>query len=138
MNIFQLTKKYTGSPYKLGGSSREEGFDCLSLMLSIAEDHGVKVPETLEGANRENYAELWKSNRPKAIAIFLKLVKTFGTEVPVGQMFAGDIVIAKTTVGETMIGIHAGDDMVMMVYTDVGVQIETLRNMKILRVIKWA
>ncbi|GAI73199.1 unnamed protein product, partial [marine sediment metagenome] len=35
MNLIELTQKYADIPYKLGGKSMEEGFDCFSLFLKI-------------------------------------------------------------------------------------------------------
>jgi len=138
MNLAIMTAKYVGTPYKLGGWSREEGFDCLSLMLSIADDRGIEVPEEFEGVTRETYAELWETNKKKAERLLFKFAASLGQEIPPHRAFAGDLLIAKSKAdGSLVLAIHAGQSLMLSAFTDTGVDLVGLDHYEIKKAYKW-
>jgi len=132
----KIVDKYAGAPYKLGGRSRAEGYDCFSLVLALGEDFGVVVPETFEGQTMETYSKLWMDDPGEAKRVMLELFGKLAKKIPVGKMFASDILILDDG-GEGNVGIHAGKDLALSVFTDVGVRLVNIRIFRVTGAYRW-
>ena len=86
--IVRTAKKYIGIPYKWGGESAKEGFDCSGLTMTVYQLNGLELPRTSR--------QQWK------------------TGIPVGrhQLRKGDLVFFATSGGRrvTHVGIYAGEN----------------------------
>jgi hypothetical protein len=86
--IVQTAKKYIGIPYKWGGESAREGFDCSGLTMTVYQINGLDLPRT----SRQQW----------------------NTGVPVGRdrLAEGDLVFFATSGGRrvTHVGIYAGEN----------------------------
>lgn len=90
----EILFKYLGSPYKFHGSSKEEGYDCINLCISLGKDFGVPIPNINHiNFTEENYSglfntrenqSLWKKVSPKAHT--LVVFKINGVVKHVGYM----------------------------------------------------
>lgn len=47
-------QKYLGAPFKYGGKSIEEGFDCYNLCREIYKERGIELPEYAYSSNPDN------------------------------------------------------------------------------------
>jgi len=138
LNLSKLTAKYVGTPYKLGGQTIAEGLDCLSLMLNIGRDLKIPLPEEFEGITRENYGDYWLTYPDKAKLRFSRFVSTLGESVPIEKAFAGDFLVFTYKDGPIMIGLHAGQDLLLSAFADIGkIAVVSFRDYQIKRVIRW-
>lgn len=85
--IVGTAKKFIGVPYKWGGSSRQEGFDCSGLTMVVYQLNGLNLPRS----SREQYR--------------------VGTPVKRSQLSRGDLVFFATSGGRRVshVGIYVGD-----------------------------
>jgi len=138
MNLAKITQKYVGVPYCLGGKSVDDGLDCFSLLLYLAKENHIEIPDSFEGVPVDNYVSLWNNDRLKAKKTLIRFVQNLGKEIPVGKCFAGDLLILKFKgTGEMSIGMHAGKNLVLTVFIDEGVQLVTMDQLKIKRAYRW-
>jgi cell wall-associated NlpC family hydrolase len=87
--IVRTARKYIGTPYKWGGESAEEGFDCSGLTMTVYQLNGLDLPRTSR--------QQWK------------------TGIPVGrhQLQEGDLVFFATSGGHrrvSHVGIYTGEN----------------------------
>jgi cell wall-associated NlpC family hydrolase len=86
--IVRTAKKYIGIPYKWGGESAREGFDCSGLTMAVYQLNGLDLPRTSR--------QQWKSGIP----------------IRRHQLQEGDLVFFATSGGRrvTHVGIYAGEN----------------------------
>lgn len=142
LKLSQFTARFVGAPYRLGGQRPAEGLDCLSLILEAARHRRIPVSDEFEGVTRETYAELWETDREGAKKKLLRFVLSLGEEIPPSMAFAGDLLIIKPKKGgngrdRSVLGIHAGNDLVLSSFTDAGVRLANLQDCEIVRAIRW-
>ena len=114
MRMVEITKKYVGAPYKLGGQSIEEGLDCFSLILAITEDLGYEVPNEFGGYTRETYPELYTCDPVKARKIMLKFISSICDKINPCLIRPKDLVILHNNeTGNTFLGMFSGSNMVL-------------------------
>lgn len=136
LNLAKITQRYVGAPYKLGGKSVKEGFDCFSLLYTVAtKEYGLKVPSQINGYNFDNYTLLWLENKREAMQVFVRYLSSFMKRINPGFNKAGDILVLR---GENItIGMQTGTDMVFSAFTDIGVNLNSIRNYEIVRTYRW-
>jgi len=137
MNLNEITQKYVGCPYKLGGKNTTEGFDCISLIFALANDLGITLSESYGGVTLSSYPELWQSHPEKAKRLLLRFISSLGEAIPVGKAFVGDLLILETENGELFVGMHAGHDLILSAFTDIGIALMTTRACTIRSAYRW-
>ena len=85
--IVKTAESFIGLPYRLGGSSPEEGFDCSGLAMAVYQLNGLNLPRS----SREQYAS--------------------GEPVERKELSKGDLVFFKISWGRKVshVGVYAGD-----------------------------
>ncbi len=85
--IVKTAKSYIGLPYRLGGSSPQEGFDCSGLAMASYQLNGLNLPRS----SKEQYAS--------------------GDPVKRRELLKGDLVFFKTSWGRKVshVGVYVGD-----------------------------
>ena len=132
----EVSSKYVGAPYGLGGFSREEGFDCLSLIISIGRDLKINMPMTFGGYDVETYPSLWESDVRKAKVLLLNYVMGIGEEIPVGRLYVPDLVMVEDE-EDFFFGIAAGNGNILSAFINFGVQVRKMRQFKVRRAFRW-
>jgi len=132
-----IARKYVGCPYRLGGWSREEGYDCVSLIVSVLRDYGIDAPLAFEDLDKQNYADLWKQNKEQAKSILIRYLLRLGKDVNPCFAFTGDILFISSS-GIITAGLHGGNDLVLSAFTDRGVALANLQPYKIEKAIRWS
>lgn len=127
-----LTSRLIGAPYRLGGLEPATGLDCLSVVLAACEFWGAKVPESLEGYTRENYAAKYEADPAGAKAVFFRLLPHLGEEIAPARAFAGDLLVVKVK-GEQGVAIHGGGDCLVSAFFGKGVRSAKLRAYEIVK-----
>ncbi len=86
--IVRTAKKYIGIPYKWGGESAREGFDCSGLTMTAYQLNGLDLPRTSR--------QQWNT----------------GTPIGRDQLLEGDLVFFATSGGRRVshVGIYAGEN----------------------------
>lgn len=86
--IVGTARKFIGVPYRWGGSSRRDGFDCSGLTMVVYQLNGLNLPRS----SREQYR--------------------VGTPVRRSQLSRGDLVFFATSGGRRVshVGIYVGED----------------------------
>lgn len=86
--IVRTAKKYIGVPYKWGGESAREGFDCSGLTMTVYQLSGLDLPRTSR--------QQWDA----------------GTPIGRDQLRKGDLVFFATSGGRRVshVGIYAGEN----------------------------
>jgi len=85
--IVKTAKSYIGLPYRLGGSSPQEGFDCSGLAMAVYQLNGLNLPRS----SKEQYAS--------------------GDPVERRELLKGDLVFFKIAWGRKVshVGVYVGD-----------------------------
>lgn len=86
--LIETAEGFIGLPYRWGGSSPDEGFDCSGLAMAVYQLNGLNLP---------------RSSREQFMA---------GTRVERSQLAKGDLVFFATAGGKktSHVGIYTGDD----------------------------
>ena len=86
--IVKTAESYIGLPYRWGGTSPQEGFDCSGLTMTVYRLNGLELPRS----SREQYRA--------------------GRSVEKGRLLKGDLVFFATSGGSRVshVGIYIGDD----------------------------
>lgn len=137
MNFAEITSKYVGAPFRIGGQSRAEGFDCWTVCFCIARDLGKDPPEVMGELTLDNYSALYESDEQAAIDAMIQYCEKNLTEIPPTQAFVGDLMIMKDNKGSRFAALHAGNDFIISSFENLGVSIAKLRTFKTDRVFKW-
>ena len=85
--IVKTAESFIGLPYRLGGSSPEEGFDCSGLAMAVYQLNGLNLPRS----SKEQYAS--------------------GDPVKRRELLKGDLVFFKISWGRKVshVGVYVGD-----------------------------
>jgi hypothetical protein len=103
-NLLSFHNKWKGTPYRLGGLSKN-GIDCSGFVyLAYLNIVGDKLPRTVNSQ------------------------RILGKEVPRNQLQMGDLVFFKTTRTVRHVGIYMGHDRFLHASTKKGVKISSLNN----------
>jgi cell wall-associated NlpC family hydrolase len=140
LRLAKVAAKFVGAPYRLGGRSRNEGYDCLSLVLGLAEEWGIRIPEGFEGIEAGTYPAYWESDPESAKAMLIRFAASLGGEVLPHHAFAGDLLVLRPRLQPEIVilGLHAGGDLVLSAFTDLGVALLSLRLFRIEKAVRWA
>ena len=136
LRVFDVVNRYVDSPYKLGGRSRSEGYDCFSLVLAIGEDLGITVPDEFEGQTMNTYSDLWLSDQDEAKRVMFGLFEKLAEKISPSKAFVFDILVFEDENGEN-VGIHAGKDLVLSAFTDVGVKLANIKAFVVKGAYRW-
>jgi cell wall-associated NlpC family hydrolase len=129
--------KFFGAPYKLGGRSKEEGFDCFSLIYCFHEQCGFDMPEGIDGVSATDYVDLWNKDEEDAKRVMWNYINAFTKPVPMGKMLPGDITVFRTPDDDIYPGIYVGNNMVAVATSDEGVVVNRLETFKLFAVRRW-
>ncbi len=137
LRMAEVVGDFIGAPYKLGGRSRHEGFDCLSLVLAMGEKLGFDVPDSFDGFDYDSYPELWLSDESKAKRIMIRLVSELGSKIEPHLAFAPDILVLGLE-EDVLVGVHVGKDLFISAFVNAGVDFDNIRKYDIVGVYRWA
>jgi cell wall-associated NlpC family hydrolase len=137
MNLAEITSKYVGAPFKIGGQSRADGFDCFTLVFCLARDLGKRVPDEFDGLTLDNYPALYATSEDAAIEKMIEFAEANCREVPISSAFVGDLLIMRDHSGGRFAALHAGNDFIISSFTNLGVSIARIRTFVLDRVFKW-
>ena len=86
--LVRTAHSFIGIPYKWGGESRREGFDCSGLTMTVYQLNGLELPRTSR--------QQWQTGKP----------------IPRRQLLKGDLVFFATGGGGRVshVGIYTGDN----------------------------
>ena len=115
MKFASVTNKFVGSPYCGQGFSKEEGFDCFSLVVNLLREGGVDIPEDVEfmGLTLKTYYELWEKEPNTAIDAMVGFLEKHAGRIKLGDIRVGDIMIVKDEDGVRFGGIYGGNDKII-------------------------
>ena len=138
-SLVEITSKYVGAPYKLGGWSVEEGFDCVSLIATIGEDIGLKMPKSFGDYDRSSYVEIWNKKPLEAKKLMLRFIASLGKEIESNFSSAWDLLVIMNRKDPLsfIVGINAGNGLVLSAFTDIGVNLVSLKSAGIRKVYRW-
>ncbi|MBU1151981.1 C40 family peptidase [Patescibacteria group bacterium] len=84
-------KYYLDAPYKVGCQSREEGYDCVSLVFTFYEKLGIDI-EQYGKINRKNYLQYWDGSVEDTE--LLKIwAESLGEKINKAYRSAGDLLV---------------------------------------------
>lgn len=101
--LLSSSKKWLGTPYKYGGTTRS-GIDCSGFVLNVYKELGVKLPRT----SKQQFASSIRINSD--------------------EKEVGDLVFFRRGSGVGHVGIYVGSNKVIHASTSKGVIIQDLRN----------
>lgn len=136
LRLAEISKEIVGAPYKLGGKSKEEGFDCLSMIFFFVDKWGISIPESFEGVTRDNYVEFWNKDQHEAREKLVKFLAYLGKKIKPDRVRSGDFVLC-TARDQTLTGIYLGQGKILCIFDDAGVKIITTNIVKISRGYRW-
>ncbi len=137
MNLAEITSRYVGAPFKLGGQSFEDGFDCFSLAFHLARDLGKDPPAEFGELTLDNYSNLYALDEQAAVDSMIEYAEKNFREVPAASAFVGDLLIMADNQGGRFAALHAGNNYIISSFQNLGVSIAKLRTFRLDRVFKW-
>ena len=129
--------EFFGAPYKVGGKSKEEGFDCFSFIYYLYEKMGFDMPDGIDGVSATDYVDLWESDEEAAKEVMWNYINSFSDLVPVGSMMLGDITILKVEDNFLYPGVYMGNSLVGLSEVDRGVVVYKLDIFELVAVRRW-
>ena len=107
------------------------GVDCVNLLLGLYEEIGFVMPVEFEGVTREDYANLYQTDRPKANEIWNRFLMSLGTEIGKENFARGDILILKAEgSNELSMAIALGNGSALVVTERLGCKVIPVRVIK--------
>jgi cell wall-associated NlpC family hydrolase len=123
--------KFFGAPYKFGGQSKEEGFDCVSFTKSYYEELGKDVPSFLD------LYPIYDSKPAKAKREMWKRFFKCTIEIQFNNVMPGDLVIFKSKDFGNYPGVWLGNGNIGASFVDGGVVVLNSRDMEVISVRRW-
>jgi len=106
--------EFIDAPYKLGGLSREEGYDCVSLTYALLCHLGADIKPYWGDIDITNY---WIDYNLELIS---EWVKTLGQEITVEFRQGGDILLCHLPNGQWFSSVYLGSEHCAIVNGDIG------------------
>ena len=136
--LAQISSKYVGAPYRMGGWSRQNGFDCFSLLYIIAvNDYKMTLPKTFGGYTLDNYKDFWENCPRGTTRALIKYIRSVTDPVKKNYGLAGDVLILRGD-HNIFLGMRSGTSMILSSFEDAGVTISPLKYYKLLESRRWA
>ena len=123
--------KFFGAPYKFGGQSKEEGFDCLSCVENFYKELGKNVP---------SFADLYsvyENDFVKAKRSMWRRIFKSSKETTIDKAIPGDLVIFKHLDFGNYPSIFLGNGNIGASFSDKGVVVLDMRDLDIVSVRSW-
>jgi len=115
--------KFFGAPYKLCGKSKEEGFDCFSLIYHLQKDLGFDMPDGIDDVSATDYRDLWDTDEEIVKDAMWKYIYSFTDQISIGKVVFGDVIIFKSEGGEPYPGVFLGNGKIGACFSDAGVRV---------------
>lgn len=133
-----LRNKFLGAPYKLGGQSKREGFDCFSFIYCFYKELGFDMPDGIDGVSATDYMDLWERDEEAAKKVMWNYINTFTDLISISNMAFGDIVVIKLENGNLYPSIYGGNDKIVLSEMDRGIVVYSLDMFEFVGVRRWS
>jgi cell wall-associated NlpC family hydrolase len=134
LRFADLSMEFIGAPFCAMGTSKEEGYDCFTLVRTYLKRSGFDLPDNYEcdGFNFKNYYKLWSKNPEKGIEVMCKFLEEYAGRIELKDIQIGDIMIVKNFTNHVNAGIYGGNDKIIAADIKYGVIALPLRHFKII------
>ena len=113
ISLSKITKKFLDSPYRLGGKSFKDGFDCLSLVRKYKEEIGLENEKMFEDLDMDDgYVDRYLHGEWKET--YLRYLESLGKVVEPQYSRPGDILVI-TNNELVSAGINVGNGKAMII-----------------------
>lgn len=113
ISLSKITKKFLDSPYRLGGKSFKDGFDCLSLVRKYKEEIGLENEKMFEDLDMDDgYVDRYLHGEWKEI--YLRYLESLGKVTEPQYSRPGDILVI-TNNELVSAGINVGNGKAMII-----------------------
>ena len=119
--------RFMDAPYKLGGSHREEGYDCLSFFYYFYKALSVDLGQSFHGYTMLNYNERWEAGQGRKD--FMDFLTSIGTHIEVLHMMPGDVLVFGAD-DVVFPGVYLGNNNVLTCFLKYGVVVIPMRNIE--------
>jgi len=139
-----ILRKFIGAPFKVGGRSKNEGYDSFSFFYLLHKERGYGVPFSFDfldapDVNFDNYAELWEEDPERTESLLWSYILAVTEPHPnIMYLECGDVVIVKDKDDDIHSCIWLGNDLVGVATKDYGIQALDRRYFDIIEGRKWA
>jgi hypothetical protein len=128
---YNITDKYTGIKFKHDGISKDEGFNCLSMMLDFCKDEldlDYTFDKNIVGdISWENVVKLFHDNPKEVFVEVEKHLLNYYEIIPPHQMRKGDVLSVDTGDGVKIPCVFVGNSKILLT-TKKGVKVYSLRG----------
>jgi len=131
-NITSLVSDIIEVPYKLGGFTPEEGFDCFSFLYYFYDKLGFNIPPLDDlgyGINRDNYVELYEANPKRMLRIMFRVICKLTTSGKLNYLEVPDTLIYKSNGGDSS-GIYIGQSNILVLDVNLGICVIPRKHLK--------
>ena len=136
MKLAVIIPRYLGKPY-LGGGLGPKSYDCLGLIISLAEATGHPMPYKWGSWDRFDYYDRWEavhiSNPLEAFRIIIDFFSACARPIEVGRQLAGDLLIVGQEKGGFFPAFCVGQGMAIAAFTEKGVMVFRLDSVNFVR-----
>lgn len=137
--LSDITKNFIGAPYKLGGESRQEGYDCLSMIRCFYSYYGLTLGYPfIDGKEltKEGYMVYFSTHAEDGSwkAPYLRYLLSLGKKVDKNYIRTGDLLILNND--DLIVPAIVIGNACAMVMLNIGITAVPLRNLRIIEVIK--
>ena len=120
----EIVGDFANAPYNEKGRGQEGvvGYSCLGLVYAYLKKIGKEVSDSFEGITLDTFHSFASRHKGVALKVLLRLAQSYGTDIPVHQKIAGDLVLVKAQ-DETYPAIYVGNGQIMSSYLGTGVKV---------------
>jgi hypothetical protein len=134
MKFATKSLEYIGAQYCAHGFSKDEGYDCFSLVINFLRENGFDLPEDYEwkGLSFQTYYYLWLEDKDAAIQKMAEFLDAHTDKIKFKDVRIGDIFIVVNKEDERFCGVYGGNDKIITALYDRGVVAISLRHFEII------
>ncbi len=138
-----ILRDFIGAQFKLGGRSKEEGYDSFSFFYLLYKRRGYDMPFSFDfldapDVDFDNYAELWEKDPARIEKLLWSYVLALTEPLEsIGYLLCGDVVVIKDADGDIQSCIWLGNDLIGTTTVDYGIQALDRRYFNIVEARRW-
>jgi hypothetical protein len=139
-----ILRDIIGAPFKLGGKSKDEGYDGFSFFYLLNKRRGFDMPFSFDfldapDVNFDNYAELWERDPERIESLIWSYILALTEPLDsIRYLMCGNVVVVKDKDGDMQVCIWLGNGLVGIATADYGVQALDRRYFDIVEGRRWA
>jgi cell wall-associated NlpC family hydrolase len=134
-----VTADIAGKPYKLGGCSPSDGYDCFQIIIKYLASRGISLPSDFgkEGVTLENYPAEYSKDPERVMQLAVECFSEIMQSININAAFVGDLIVYRVKdESGVCFGIDAGNGNMLIANSEYGTILLPKRDYMIEKVLR--